>query len=566
MTALRDVLRFEELRTELQAIADDMAIRFARSSRSPVIREYLDFSTAICLPDGRIAAQGFSLPLHLGAIPRAVAAVLGRFPAGLRPGDLAIVNDPYHGGMHLPDIFTVAPAHALGELVGYVVVVAHHIDIGGRVAGGSAADSRSIFEEGLRLPPLLLQAGGVPDTELEHVLRANVRIPDVFLSDLRAQAAGCTMGGQALADLVTRHGLDGYRVALERILDHGRRSLESELRGWPEGEYEFEDVEDHDGFGDNPVRIRVRATVQDGRIKLDFTGSAAQVAGSINATLSFTESASYAAVRSLVAGEIPVNAGFLERIEVIAPEGCVLNAAFPAGVAARGVLGYRVIEVVYGALAQALPDRVPAAGDGGTSGIRFGGVRGGRLFQANDLVCGAWGARPHGDGVDGAANMAANVSNRSAEQIERDDPLRVRAYGFVSDSGGAGQFRGGLAVRRVLEVTADEAMLNLRTHRNVTPPYGLGGGRPGRVSRTWLIRDGQRSVLPAKVTVPVRRGDVIEHHTASGGGWGDPAGRSTVDILADLADGKISVTTAREVYGLSDDQLAASGENLGNAS
>ena len=461
--------------------------------------------------------------------------------------------------MHLPDIFTVAPAYAFDELVGYVVVVAHHIDIGGRVAGGSAADSRSIFEEGLRLPPVLLQAQGVRNTELEHVLRVNVRIPDIFLSDLQAQAAGATMGGHALAELVGRHGLDGYRAAVERILDHGRRSLESELRTWPEGEYEFEDVEDHDGFGDNPVRIRVRATVRDGRIGLDFTGSAAQVPGSINATLSFTESASYAAVRSLVAGEIPVNAGFLERIDVTAPAGSVLNASFPAGVAARGVLGYRVIEVVYGALAAALPDRVPAAGDGGTSGIRFGGVRDGRLFQANDLVCGAWGARPHGDGVDGAANMAANVSNRSAEQIERDDPLRVLAYGFVSDSGGVGRHRGGLAVRRVLEVTAEEAMLNLRTHRNVTPPYGLSGGHPGRVSRTWLIRDGERTLLPAKVTVLVRRGDVIEHHTASGGGWGDPALRSTVDLIADLADGKISVTTAREVYGLSDDQLAAAG-------
>ena len=566
MSALRDVLRFEELRTELQAIADDMAIRFARSSRSPVIREYLDFSTAICLPDGRIAAQGFSLPLHLGAVPRAVAAVLERFPAGLRPGDLAVLNDPYHGGMHLPDIFTVAPAYAFDELVGYVVVVAHHIDIGGRVAGGSAADSRSIFEEGLRLPPVLLSAQGVRNTELEQVLRANVRIPDIFLSDLQAQAAGATMGGLALAELVDRHGLDGYRAAVERILDHGRRSLENELRSWPTGEYEFEDVEDHDGLGDNPVRIRVRVTVRDGRIGLDFTGSAAQVPGSINATLSFTESASYAAVRSLVASDIPVNAGFLEQIDVTAPSGSVLNAAFPAGVAARGVLGYRVIEVVYGALAAALPDRVPAAGDGGTSGIRFGGLREGRLFQANDLVCGAWGARPHGDGVDGAANMAANVSNRSAEQIERDDPLRVWAYGFVSDSGGVGRHRGGLAVRRVLEVTAEEAMLNLRTHRNVTPPYGLSGGHPGRVSRTWLIRDGERTLLPAKVTVLVRRGDVIEHHTASGGGWGEPALRSTVDVLADLADGKISVSTAREVYGLSDDQMAAIGPTPPGAS
>jgi N-methylhydantoinase B len=559
VSALRDVLQFEELRTELQAIADDMAIRFARSSRSPVIREYLDFSTAICLPDGRMVAQGFSLPLHLGAVPRAVGAVLYRFPDGLSPGDLAIVNDPYHGGMHLPDVFTVAPAYVDSKLVGYVVVVAHHIDIGGRVAGGSAADSRSIFEEGLRLPPVLLDAGGARNTELELLLRENVRIPEILLSDLNAQAAGCTLGGQALADLAERHGLDEYRGGCERILTHGRRSLESELRTWPEGVYEFEDAEDHDGFGDNPVRIKVRVTVRDGGITLDFTGSAAQVPGSINATLSFTESASYAAIRSLVSTDMPVNAGFLERIEVIAPAGSVLNATFPAGVAARGVLGYRVIEVVYGALAVALPDRVPAAGDGGTSGIRFGGIRNGALFQANDIVCGAWGARPHGDGVDGAANMAANVANRSVEQIERDDPLQVLGYGFVSDSGGAGKHRGGLAVRRVLELTADEAMLNLRTHRNVTPPFGLNGGHPGQVSQTWLVRDGERTLLPAKVTIPVRRGDVIEHRTASGGGWGDPRQRAPEQVLADLEDDKVSEQTAREVYGVSTERVAGNG-------
>jgi N-methylhydantoinase B len=514
-----------------------------------VIREYLDFSTAICLPDGRMVAQGFSLPLHLGAVPRAIAAVLDRFPDGLRPGDLAILNDPYSGGMHLPDIFTIAPAYAGDWLVGYLVVVAHHIDIGGRVPGGSAADSREIFEEGLRLPPVLLDDGGRRNGELERLIRANVRVPDVLTSDLNAQAAGSALGCRALGELAERYGRADFVSGTARILEHGRRSLENELRGWPEGAYEFEDVEDHDGFGDNPVPIRVRVTVADGRVTVDLTGSSAQVRGSINATLSFTESACYAAVRSLVAGDLPVNAGFMECIDVIAPEGTVLNARFPAGVAARGVIGYRVIEAIYGALSVAMPDRIPAAGDGGTSGIRFGGMQNGRLFQANDIVCGAWGARPYGDGVDGAANMAANVSNRSAEQIERDDPLRVRAYGFVSDSGGAGRYRGGLAVRRVLEVLADEAVLNLRTHRNVTPPFGLAGGRPGQVSRTWLVRDGERTLLPAKVTVPVRRGDVIEHHTASGGGWGDPGERDRHQLALDVADEKISAETARTIYG-----------------
>ena len=550
MSALRDVLRFEALRGELQAVADQVAIRFARSSLSPVIREYLDFSTAICLPDGRMLAQGFSLPLHLGAVPRAMRAVLDRWEDELVDGDLVIVNDPYHGGMHLPDIFAVAPSFTGGELIGFLVVVAHHIDIGGRVPGGSGSDSREIFEEGLRLPPVKLYQAGVHNLALEEVIRANVRLPDILGGDLAAQISGCRQGAAALAELAQRYGRDEFAAEAENILDHGRRSLENELRGWPEGEYTFGDVEDHDGLSDNPVPINVTVRVGGGRIEFDFTGSSPQVAGSINATLSFTESACYAAVCALARDELPVNAGFMEQVTVMAPEASIVNAAFPAGVAARGVIGYRVIESIYGALSSALPERVPAAGDGGTSGLRFGGFVNGQRFQVNDIVCGAWGARPNSDGIDGAANMAANVANRAAEEIERNDPLLVRAYGFVDDTGGAGRYRGGLAVRRELELLAPEARLNLRSHRNITPPYGLQGGLPGTPSRTWLIRAGKRELLPAKVTVPLVQGDVIEHHTASGGGVGEPASREREALLDDLRDGKVSRDVARDLYGV----------------
>jgi N-methylhydantoinase B len=554
MSVLRDVLRFEALRGELQAVADQVAIRFARSSLSPVIREYLDFSTAICLPDGRMLAQGFSLPLHLGAIPRAMAATLDRFGDDLVGGDLVVLNDPYFGGMHLPDIFAIAPSFADGRLVGFLVVVAHHIDIGGRVPGGSGADSREIFEEGLRLPPVKLYSAGVHNTALDEVIRANVRLPDILGGDLAAQISGCRQGAAALSELALRYGLDVFTAEAAAILEHGRRSLESELRNWPVGEFTFADVEDHDGISDSPVRIQVCVRIGDGRIEFDFTGSAPQVAGSINATLSFTESACYAAVRALARDELPVNAGFMEQVTVIVPDASVVNAAFPAGVAARGVIGYRVIESIYGALSGALPDRVPAAGDGGTSGLRFGGVVNGRRFQVNDIVCGAWGARPTSDGIDGAANMAANVANRAAEEIERDDPLLVRGYGFVDDTGGPGRYRGGLAVRRSLELVADEARLNLRSHRNLTPPYGLHGGLPGSTSKTWLIRDGERQLLPAKVTVSLEQGDVIEHHTASGGGVGAPSARDRQALIDDVRDGKVSAETARTVYGVDVDE------------
>lgn len=541
MTRLASLLQFEVLRTELQAAADEMAIRLLRSSFSPIIRDFLDFSTAICDRRGRMVAQGFSLPLHLGAIPRAIEATLQRMPEGLGPGDAVLLNDPYAGGMHLPDLFLITPAYLDHGLLGYAVAVAHHADVGGRVPGGSAADSREIFQEGIRIPPVRIRRSGAIDRTLEEVIRANVRLPDVLWGDLEAQFASCNAGSTAMQALANRYGADVFSEECERILDHTRTRVAAELRSWPEGEYSFEDCEDHNGLEDRRVPIRVTARIGGGRVEFDLAGTSLQVPGSINCTLSFTESACYAAVRSLCADDVPVNAGFIDQVTVHAPAGTVANAAFPAGVAARGVIGYRIIEAIFGALATALPDRVPAAGDGGTSGIRIGGLRDdGTRFQFNDIVCGSWGARPGLDGLDGAAGMAANISNRSIESAEREDPVRIHEYGLVRDTGGAGRYRGGLAVRRVVELLAPEAILQLRTHRNLTPPYGLQGGHAGHVSTTYLIRDGSRALLPAKTTADLRRGDIIEHVTASGGGLGPAEERDPSLLQVDLAEDKVS--------------------------
>lgn len=551
MSGLDELLRFEVLRTELQAAADEMAIRLMRSSFSPIIRDFLDFSTALCGPRGQMIAQGFSLPLHLGAIPRAIEAVLERYPEGLADGDAVVLNDPYAGGMHLPDLFLVTPAHADGRLIGYAVAVAHQADVGGRVPGGSAADSLEIFQEGLRLPPVLIRRHGEVEGALRDVIRANVRLPDVLWNDLNAQFASCAAGSAAMRDLAVRYGLDVFAEQCDRILEHTSVRLAAEIATWPRGEFEFEDREDHNGLTSDPVPIHVKVRINDARIIFDFTGTSPQVRGSINCTRSFTESACYAAVRALCRDDIPVNAGFMRQIEVLAPPGTVVNARFPAGVAARGVLGYRVIETIFGALAGALPDRVPAAGDGGTSGLRIGGFRDdGTRFQFNDIVCGSWGARPGLDGLDGAAGMAANISNRSIESAEREDPVRIHAYELVSGTGGAGRDRGGLALRRVVELLAPEAVLQLRSHRDLTPPYGLQGGSPGNVSRTYLIRDGERRLLSAKTTTAMVRGDVLEHTTASGGGVGPPTHRDLARIGDDIADEKVGPEQVLSQYGI----------------
>lgn len=551
MSTLDEVLQFETLRIELQGLADEVALRFARSSFSPIIRDYLDFSTAICDPAGQMIAQGFSLPLHLGAIPRAMEAVMNANHGQLVDGDVLIFNDPYMGGMHLPDIFMVAPAWVDDRLEGYIVVVAHHADIGGRVPGGSGADSREIFEEGLRLPPVLLRKGGEPNTEIEAIIKSNVRLPEMVWSDLSAQLAGCVTGTRGLARLVHEHGRVAFAANARQLLAYSQRRIEAAIASWPDGTYEFEDYEDHDGVSDRRVVLHVSVTVDGHQITIDFDGSSDQVPGAINATLSFTESACYAAVRALCADDIPVNAGFIGAVEVRAPEASVVNARFPAAVAARGVVGYRIIDAVFGAMSRALPDRVPAAGDGGISGIRMGGLRAdGTRFQVNDIMCGAWGARPSSDGVDGAATMAANVANRSIEITERDDPVRIHAYEFARDTGGAGRWRGGMGLRRAVELLEDEATLQIRTHRNPTPPYGLAGGEPGAVSSIVLVRDGEVTVLPAKATLRIRRGDIVEHVTAGGGGFGAARSRDPGDVRRDVREGRVSSEAAERMYGV----------------
>lgn len=552
MSRLADLVRFELLRTELQTVADEMAIRLMRSSFSSVIRDLLDFSTAICDKQGRMLAQGFSLPLHLGAIPRAIEATLGKFPQGLDEGDLIVLNDPYQGGMHLPDIFVLSPAYYKGELIGYTVVVAHHADIGGRVPGGSGADSREIFEEGLRMPPIHLRRRGEWNQALIDVLRANVRLPDAIWGDLEAQLAACAIGSKELTAILDRHGKETYEELSQRIVDYSRTALLSVLRSWPAGTYEFTDYEDHDGINDRRVPIHVAVRIGPDGVEFDFTGTADQVEGSINCTLSFTESACYAAIRALCPEEIPVNAGFIQPIRVIAHPGTLVNARFPAGVAARGIVGFRTIDAIFGALARARPDRVPAAGDGGTTGVRFGGYRSdGTRFQCNDIISGVWGARPTADGLDGAANMAANIANRPIEIAELEDPVRFHAYEFVPDTGGAGTFRGGLALRRRIELLADSAVFSLRSHRRVTPPFGLDGGDAGHTSATFLYRDGAKELLPAKTTARLRKGDIIEHITASGGGAGPSAERDPKRIERDLEEEKITPRHAEEVYGYS---------------
>jgi N-methylhydantoinase B len=542
-----DPITRELIRTALESVVDEMALALVRTAYSPNLKSAMDLSSAICDPEGRLVAQGLTLPVHLGTIPDAMAAVLGRFGGRVRPGDSYILNDPYEGGTHLPDLVTVRPVFEGDDLLGFVCTVAHHTDIGGRVAGGNACDSTEVYQEGLRVPPIRLHRAGELNDDFVRMLEANVRIPVKVLGDLRAQLAASHIGEEGLRALVGRFGRDTVQAAFGELLDYSERLARVEIAGWPDGRYAFEDWLDGDGIDPEPIRIAVAVTVAGDQLTVDFAGSSAQVKGAINCVMSFTRSTTYACVRGLLPLDIPNNEGYFRAIRVEAPPGTIVNPRPPAAVAARGLTGFRIANAVFGALAQLAPERIGACEVGGDTGITMGGYwPDGRPFVFLEFLNCGWGGRPYADGVDGCASAVVNFSNYPAEVIENEYPLRIEEYGFIPDSGGAGRFRGALAIARQYRFLEESATLQLRTDRTRFPAYGLAGGAPGRLCTNALNGQG----MPGKTLVTFRRGDVFRHELAGAGGWGEPFGRDVESVVKDVREGKVSVGHAREAYGV----------------
>lgn len=539
-------VEFELFRNTLHALADDMALTVLRTAQSSIVRESMDFATGICDVQGQLIAQGLTLPVHLGSIPDAIEAAL-REVEHWDEGDIVILNDPYFGGMHLPDIFMIQPIFAAAELVGFTVVTMHHADVGGAVSGSVANDSREIFQEGVRIPPIKLYESGVLDEKLLGFLLTQVRLPEVTRADLHAQQAACEHGCQGIAALVSEQGRERYEDLTAGLLDYTEQLARAELRQLPDGTYEFEDFLDGDGIVERPVRIHVRLTITDGLMTADLSGSEGRADGAINCTLSFTKSAVYAAARSLMGNDVPNNAGFFRVVSVVAAPGLVAHATFPAAVAARGVVAWRVMDVVFGALSQADSSRVFACSDGGVNVFVIAGYVDDVHFQVNEPHNGSWGGRPHADGIDGMSNIGANVGNASIEEAERTNPVRVVNFGFVPDSCGPGKFRGGLALVKEWQLLAERATTVVRAERQRHRSYGLVGGGPGEYGSTTVLvaASGEVEKLPSKVTAPLAAGDRLRFQQAGAGGWGPPSERAAAAVRADLADGKITLEYAR---------------------
>ncbi len=547
-----DPVEFELFKNALFGIADEMALTVFRTTYSGVLKDNMDYSTALFDGTGVLVAQGLTLPGHLGSMPTAIAAVKESFAGAIHPGDVFILNDPFRGGMHLPDVFVFKPIFRDQQPIAWAGTVCHHTDVGGRVPGSNASDSTEIYQEGLRIPPLKLYDRGARNETLFAVIETNVRVPVKVFGDLRAQLAACHIAENGMLELAARYGAARLQEYMTELVDYAERMTRAAIRELPDGVYDFLDHIDDDGVDvGRPIPLKVTITKVGDAVHVDWSGTSPQVKGAINNTLSYTKSASYCAIRSILPQNIPTNEGVFRAISVTAPKGTVAHGVLPAACAARGLTGFRMVDCLFGALAKMLPDRVFAASDGGNTGVSIGGWDGERKpFIYVDFTCCAWGARPYADGLDGNSHIYANMASQPIEVTETEQPLQITAYEFIQDAMGPGKYRGGAPFRREYKLLAEEAILQVRSDRRDFRPFGLYGGGAGRPSMNYLNPDRSPSPLPSKLTMTMKKGDVFRHEVAGAGGWGDPLDRDPEAVLKDVRNEFVSETSAREDYGV----------------
>lgn len=510
----------------LSAIAEEMGVSLCRSAYSPNIKERRDFSCALFDAAGDLVAQAAHIPVHLGSTPLSVKAALSQHE--LRDGDVVMINDPFAGGTHLPDVTVVAPVFEGGALLGFTANRAHHADIGG-MSPGSMPLAREIYQEGFRIPPVKLVRGGALVEDVLNLFLANTRVTDDRRGDLFAQLAALRVGGERLRELSQRMGsaAAGRRrlaAAMAALQAYSERSMRAGLRALPAGIYAAEDWLDDDGIGRESIRIAAAIEIGPGWVRVDFDGSDRQVEGGVNANFAVTLAAVYYVFRCLVGGEVPANAGMMRPFEVRAPPGSVVNASFPAAVAGGNVeTSQRIVDVLLKALAKAVPDRVPAASCGSMSNLAFGGydpLRR-RYYSYYETIAGGAGASATGDGESAVQTHMTNTMNTPVEALEAELPVRVVRYGVRRGSGGSGGRRGGDGVDREIELLAPAELTVLSERRRIAP-YGIAGGAPGRVGRNQLkLPGGKARFLPGKISRHVPAGTRIRIRTPGGGGWGE---------------------------------------------
>jgi N-methylhydantoinase B len=526
MTAHKvDPIELTIFQCAVHSIAEEMGAALRRTALSPNIKERRDYSCAVFDGKGRVIAMGDHMPVHLGSMPLSVEAAIAAID--FAPGDIAILNDPYAGGTHLPDITMVLPVFLSDNAAPafYVANRAHHADVGGRFAG-SMGPAEEIFQEGIRIPPVRIARGGKVDREMLDLILLNVRTPHEREGDLDAQIGACRVGEQRILQLAEKYGDANLQALIDELLDYSERLVRAELRTMPAGEFCAKDWLDSDGVTDEPRRIAVRLRLDPsaGAVEVDFAGSSAQVAGSVNAVRAITLSACFYVLRCLLVEDAPATAGILRPLTLETSVGSIVDARPPAAVAGGNVeTSQRIVDVLLRALAQAVPDRVPAASAGTMSNLTIGGVdpRTGEPFTYYETTAGGMGARKGIDGISGVQTHMTNSLNTPIEALEYAYPFRVRRYGYRYGSGGDGEFRGGDGLDREVELLAD-AQMTLLAERRRFRPWGLQGGEDGAAGAAWVTKaaGGEKNELPGKCSRSIAAGDVLRIETPGGGGWG----------------------------------------------
>jgi N-methylhydantoinase B len=548
-----DPVTVEVVRNKLDGIANEMELTLLKSSFSPIVKEGLDASASLFTLQGETLAQAIAIPIHLATLIPCVKRILAEFPPEtMRDGDIYCMNDPYLGGTHLPDIAVVMPVMHRGRLLAFAATMTHHQDVGGMAPGSVPTNATEVFQEGIRLPPLKLREGERFNDTLLKILRRNVRIPETFEGDLMAQVAACTVGVRRLGALATTYGDNHLTAIFAELLERSEAMTRDALRAIPPGTYRAVDFLDNDGIDlDRRIRIEVAVTLRDGAITVDFAGSSPQVRGPFNVVPSGSLAASCYAVRAITDPTIPTNGGCFRPITLELPEGSIVNPREPAPVNSRTATIKRITGTILAALAEAVPDRVPADNAGELLVLAFGGTRpDGTRFVTGELVAGGAGASAGKDGVDVIETDATNCMNLPAEALELDAPIRVHRTALRRDSGGAGTHRGGLGLVREYEILSGEVRFTHRGERHFIAPKGRAGGRDGATARTVIHRlDGSEEVVPSKIVTTLHTGERVVFETAGGGGYGDPAKRDPAAVEADVADGKVGEERAM-AYGV----------------
>lgn len=554
-----DGITLEVMKNALYTIAEEMGTTLIRTALSTNIKDRVDCSTAIYTKNGELVAQAEHVPLHLGLMPEVVKEVLKMYPEEeLNEGDAILINDPYISGSHLPDIFMISPIFYENELIALAANIAHHIDVGGISPGSMSVKATEIFQEGLRLPAIRIRKEGVLDNEIIRLLKKNVRTGEEVMGDIYAQLAANTVAENRMIELVKKYSKKYVNLYMKEIINYSDRRMRNAVKKVDDGTYTFEDYLEGDGITNNMIIIKVTITVKGENVKVDFTGSNEQTEGPVNSTSGVTSACVFYALKSLLEPDVPPNAGTYKCIEIIAPQGTVVNPNFPAPVSnANSNTSQRIADTIFGALAEVLPNSSMAACSGTMNGFSIGGFNkdSNKYMSYVETYGGGQGGLSDMNGMDGVHTNMTNTLNTPVEVIEQSFPFIVNKYGLVDGSGGAGRYRGGLGLEREIAILDEGFTVTLMSDRQKLQPWGLFGGLGGKNSSCKIISEqGEKQELNSKVTMIVPKNSTIILQTAGGGGYGSPVQRKPEEVLEDVLLNHITIDQALKDYSVAIDE------------